>query len=280
MIKLQKREKQYLILMGIALFIFIYLKYIMLPVLDNINKNKGDIDNYKSQLNLLQISGLKNNRLKSQVAKAKKNYNVALLNLPLLEKNPEIVYNLKPIADQNNVTLDSISLSDGILYVPNVNDLTKKNKLPIESSNLYSVNTNLNVSTSDYSNIMDFLSAVENDKRINEIANFSIQYQRQNKITGNSNDTQKQPDVTSSQSIISDTQNDNTNTQNSDNITKELPSDQTNGDQINTSSTQSTIDTEPVSANISINYFYNLTKGQKPKYDFNKGTYGKDDLFK
>lgn len=257
--------------MGIALFIFIYLKYIMFPVFDSINKNKADIDNYNSQLNVLKVSGITNNRLKTQLAETKIKYNEALLNLPLLEKNPEIAYNLKPIADANSVALDNLSLSDGVLYTPSANTQNKKGKLPIDNSNLYSINANLNVTTTDYSNIMDFLSAIENDKRINEVTNFSIQYQRLTKVAGTTSNNQTPADASTTPQAVDTTQ------QNTDSSGQAVAS----TDQTNTTSAQTTtVNVEPVSASISVNYFYNLSSDQKPKYDFNKGTYGKDDLFK
>lgn len=228
----------------------------MLPVINKIGKNKTDIDNYRSQLNLLKITGMKNNGLVSQVNKAKVQYSAALQSLPLLEKNPEIAYNLKPMADENNVVIQSVSLGDGVLYTPTANasnaeqnSSSSKNQKTdantnnaANNANLYSINVNLNVMTTDYANMMDFLSALENDKRINEVTNFTIQYQR---------------DTTTS------TNQTNTNTATTDTTTTDTTTKVKNA----------------VTATISLNYFYNLTNDQKPNYDFNKGTYGKTDLF-
>lgn len=262
---LKKSDKFLLIFLGALVIIFIYSKYFLMPVLDNINKSKTEIDKYNSQINLLKVLNISNDKLKEERAKVRLTYNTDLTELPSLEKNPEIAYNIKPLADSNNISLESVSLSDGILYTTPTNE-NRKNIVPIDSTNLYTAGVNISVTGANYSDMMDFVNSLENDKRINEITSFSIQYQKSPEV------------VTNTQSINTDG-----TTTNTDGTTTNIDGTTTTNDSSNSiSTTQTTTNTDIVNANISINYFYNSNSSSnlKPKYDFNKGNYGKDDLFK
>lgn len=236
---LNSKDKYLLIFLGIVVIIFAYYKYFLTPVMGNITSSKEDIDRYNSDLNQLKIVGIANDKLEEKLAKVKLSYNDAILKLPVLEKNPEIAYNIKPLADANRVNLASVSLSEGTQYTTPVSTSQKSN-VQIDSANLYTASVNLIVSANNYSNMMDFVNALETDKRINEITSISMQYQ-------------KSPNIDTSRQTAS-----------------------TGG----TTKTLTTIDENVINASISINYFYNLNGNEKPKYDFNKGTYGKDDLFR
>lgn len=237
---LKKSDKYLLLFLAVLMIVFVYLKYFLMPILDDINKNNADIDKYNSQINLAKVMEISNNKLRQERDKVKQSYNVALTKLPSLEKNPEIAYNIKPLADSNNISLESVTLSDGVLYTAPTYT-SKKNIVPIDTTNLYTAGVNITVTSANYSDMMDFVNSLETDKRINEITNFSIQYQKSTATVENTQSSST--DGTISQTI-----------------------------------TNAAI----VNANISINYFYNLNSGNnlKPKYDFNKGVYGKDDLFK
>jgi hypothetical protein len=225
MLNINKREKYLIIILITAIIVYVYIQYFLMPILSNISISKQNIEKSNSEISQIKVISYGNEELKKQLAKVKLNYQEALLELPTLEKNPEIAYNIKPMADNANVSIDSVSIGEGTPYIPQTSGNQKSN-IATENSSLYSVAVNLSVSSSNYSNVMGFVNSLEADKRIQEITSFSI---------------------------ISD-KSSNTNTT----INKNISS---------------------VSATININYFYSLNNNEKPKYDFNKGTYGKDDIF-
>lgn len=237
---LNKREKYLVILLGTVIILFVYFKYFLMPVLDNINNSRADIDKYNSQISQLKITEIANSESKRELTKIKLSYKDALLKLPPLEKNPEIAYNIKPFADANNVNLESVSFSDGTLFTPGTGSTQNSNGL-VNNSNLYSTTVNINVSADNYFDMMNFVNALENDKRLNEITVFSIQSQNNNPA-----------DATTQAS------------------TDDNPK----------SKIQLSTNMQIINANIAINYFYNLDNKVKPNYDFNKGSYGKTDVFK
>jgi hypothetical protein len=242
-INMNRREKYLLFFLAIILLIYIYMQYFLMPIINNIDISKQNIERNNSLISQLKVVEFGNKALKDELSRAKINYDNALTALPLLEKNPEIVYNIKPIADKAKVTIQDVSMGDGALYIPQAS--TAKNySLPYRGINIYCVNVNLNVKSDNYSNMMDFVNGLENDKRIDEITDFSMQYQKSN----------------------------STNTSNQTSISSGTDTQTSNANHVN-------VDTSAVNANISINYFYSLDNNIKPKYDFNKGTYGKSDIF-
>ena len=194
-----KREKYLIIILGLALVVFGYSRFFLMPVLDNIKTSQQNVDNYKIQVNELKNMAISNIRLRKNLEAVEVKYTEALKHLPAFEKDPEIAYNVKSMADQSQVKINSIVLSDSILYLegaanqtvvnntnpPENNSTEASNTMAPGGEKIYSVPVSINASGSSYTNVMDFVNLIETDPRIAVVNTLNIVKQQNISLTMN-----------------------------------------------------------------------------------------------
>lgn len=182
---LSTREKVLLGILAGVIVLFIYFKYIFSPVLDNIIAVKSNIKKYKDDISLIELTKKLNEKQRVELAQLREKFLAAAQALPPMERNPDIVYNLKPLMDKNGIILISSTYGEPSEFTKaqgsketqnngnsrNNNNNSNINKPSIEK--LMAVPVNLSVS-GDYINIVNFIFSVEMDKRIAEIEDVNI----------------------------------------------------------------------------------------------------------
>lgn len=238
MVNLSKREKYLVILIAVLAIFYAYYSLFLSPMLNKIKNEKSKVETYILQLNNINSIKNTNKTLNVELKNLREKNDENLKTLPDFEKNPEIAYKLKAMADGNKVTIDNINFSELTIYNPssstsgnnvqqnnnssNDNNSVKTSANNFQNGSLINIPVNLTV-VGSYDGLLNFVSAIEKGDRISII------------------DTIK---LTS----------------------------QFNG--ISSSSTD-------ITADITLDYFYiNSSTTNKLDYDFNKGTYGKDNPFK
>lgn len=182
--ELSTREKILLGILAVVIVLFIYFKYIFSPVLDNIISTKSNIKKYKADISLIESTKILNEKQKVELEQLREQFLSAAMALPPIERNPEIIYNLKPLLDSNGIILNSASFGEPSQFTETQSNMGTQNggNSQSNSSNnaskpvvekLMAVPVNLSIS-GDYINIVNFISAVEKDKRIAEIGDVSI----------------------------------------------------------------------------------------------------------
>jgi len=233
LLNLSKRERYLIILIAILAAFYLYYSLFLSPILNKIKDEKSKVETYTFQLNNINLVKNTNKTLNVELKNLKEKNEENLNTLPDFERNPEIAYKLKSIADNNKITLNNINFSDPAIYNNSANSSNTQQNNNSSSNEVKSSVTNfpkgslLNIPVNlrvvgSYDNLLKFVAAIENGDRISIINTIKLDLQ--------TNDTN------STDIIITD---------------------------------------------ITLDYFYiNSSTTDKPDYDFNKGTYGKDNLFK
>jgi type IV pilus assembly protein PilO len=129
--------------------------------------------------------GISNIKLRANLEVTKVKYEAALKQLPVFEKDPEIAYNVKSMADQSQVKLNSIVFSDSTLNTQKTASQSGTANPASNGENIYRVPVSINASGSSYANIMDLVDLIETDPGIAEINTLNIVKQQDISLTMN-----------------------------------------------------------------------------------------------
>lgn len=237
---LGKREKILLAILGIAVVCYLYFTFLLTPLQKDMDASRANIDKYQVKVN--EIKGAKGRieGQRKQLEELKVKLSEALKVLPEMERNPEIVYNFKKLGDSNNVTIATVGFGEVTESAPQEPQENNQNK--DQKNNPPAENTNKDTTQGQQANNND-----PNKKKIFTVPVTISVFGDYNSIMNFIGSIEKDKRF----SLIS---------------TAGLTKDQTSG---------------KITAAIAMAYFYSeeITKGEL-NYDFNKGQYGKTDLFK
>ncbi|AJA47559.1 hypothetical protein CPAST_c14840 [Clostridium pasteurianum DSM 525 = ATCC 6013] len=188
---LSKREKYLIVIIGILAVIYLYYNFFLSSVIDNIKAEKSAVTAYNTQLQNINEMKASNQKLIRQLDDLKEKNNKNSIALPNFEKNPEIAYRLKSIADANKVNISNVSLSQPTTYSQssnttssssNSNNSQNNNTVNAKPGSLLSIPVNLSVN-GEYDGIIKFISSIEKDERISIINTINLGSQDGNGIT-------------------------------------------------------------------------------------------------
>lgn len=175
--KLNRNEIILVSLCAAMVIIYGYYSLFLSPVLgkmsginDAINKNYDTVSHINTVKNL-------NKTLQGKLTKVQAQYDEASKALPKGERNPEITYGIKKLADTNKVIINSISIGTGVDYKQQTLSNQNKNadiaKSTAINGRLMSLPVTINIS-GNYLDMMNFVAAIEKDKRIAEVGNINF----------------------------------------------------------------------------------------------------------
>ena len=217
-----KKDKIILVSTVVFLVLIGYVKFIFLPNLSSLLKNKEEYSKVYNQYNKINSYKIENEKLKIKLDDISTEYKEKITGLPNTPDMARAICDLKVLGDRSGVEIENLNSiqennkesnelinRDGNLVDKNnnINEEKKTNNLGVVSKSL-----NINVSGS-YLNILSFIKEIESYNRISEVSNVMIS---------------KNNDL--------------------------------------------------LSGNLSVNFYY-LYSEEGEKYDFNTGSYGKEDLF-
>lgn len=181
---LSNKEKILLIILIVLATVFLYYKFLILPIRDEYVSTATNVKNLQKQLSGLKQTEASNAKLAKDLAEMKGKYDEAAKSLPKYERVPDIARSLKPIFDNNKVNFTNITFGQAANYDASKNgtanaaansNASGSSSAPAQAGSankndltLMSVPVNISIS-GDYDNIMACINAIENYERITEI---------------------------------------------------------------------------------------------------------------
>lgn len=202
---LGKREKVLLGILSIILLFYAYYALFLNTAIKKMQELGEDIDKARIEVNKIRNAKEIIKNQKDQIEELKDSLNMAFKAIPEAERNPEIAYNMKKLADENKIYFSTISFAEAEDYDSlkddgkktennqNTNEQNqgnstgKSNGETNSSKKLYIVPAVVSTE-GDYNTTMNFISSIENDSRISLVNSINMVLDSQTgKIKSNTN---------------------------------------------------------------------------------------------
>lgn len=172
-----KRDKILLAVLAVLAVGFLYFKLLVLPGINEISSVNESIESNKQKLEDLQYKKTQNIVIKNNIKKLQVNYDEAKNAITVEPKDSDITSNLYSLAAKNNVKLTTVTYPAGVQYSvdnKNTSGASSNADTKIPSGKLMRMDTSLNISGNNISDILKFVQELENSERVNIIGNLSI----------------------------------------------------------------------------------------------------------
>ncbi|MFA9399051.1 MAG: hypothetical protein ACERKV_12420 [Clostridiaceae bacterium] len=173
MSKLSKNEKILLVILGVAIVIYLYYTFFLTPVLNTISTSKENITSYNTELDSLSAKEVETGKMETQYDELKVQYDGITKRYPKFEKVPQIAYDIKIIADKNNIELTTASFGEKSKVGDDSTTETTNNNSVSTVPELYFVPLTMNISGS-YINAKAFIKDLENETRSSRIVSSTM----------------------------------------------------------------------------------------------------------
>jgi Tfp pilus assembly protein PilO len=194
---LTRRERYLILALAVAALLLLYTKMFLLPILEKIDISNQTVQDYKLQVIELTAMKTVNENMRKSLTELKTKYQDALIQLPEQPRNPEVAYNLKPLADLCSVKLDSVSLGSGEQYsapaqpeaaaesAGQPEEGQESQEAELSSISIFSMPVTIAATAGSYSDVMKFIGLLENDKRFTGIKTISLSGRGESSSAGN-----------------------------------------------------------------------------------------------
>lgn len=182
---LSDKDKIILCVTSIIIITVISFKFILMPSMSNFTYNKEKLSYLEGESSNYRLYEQKNEDMSNKMSELQADYDKALKKLPDEENIRQLLEDIKKLATNNSLGIQSISITK-----EDQEDSFKEESFSESSSNDTSeVNTsNLNLNTNTFTlsltggeaNIRNFIKDVENYERILDVASASMQKSNDN----------------------------------------------------------------------------------------------------
>jgi type IV pilus assembly protein PilO len=198
---LKRSEKILLSVLAFAVVFYVYYTFLLSPVIDKISTSNHNIAGYNQDLNDINLKEAQTVKLKADYETYKTDYEKLVKRFPVFEKDPQIGYDLKILADKSKVTLQSqnYSAANSAESASNTAAANTTNTNTVKKDEKYKLNfvaINMNIG-GNYDNIKSFINSLENEERSTVITSVNIA----------KSDTEITASIVANFYFISDTQN-------------------------------------------------------------------------
>lgn len=180
---LGKREKILLGVLSIVLLFYAYYSLFLNPAVIKMKELSESIDKARIEANKIRNAKVIIKNQKDQIEELKDSLNMAFKAIPEAEKNPEIAYSMKKLADENRIYFSTITFAGIQDYSSTKDDgkeaensqnaneqnqgntTTESNSKTTSSEKLYIVPAAI-TTEGDYNTTMNYIASIENDSRI------------------------------------------------------------------------------------------------------------------
>lgn len=176
---LKRSEKILLSVLAFAVVFYVYYTFLLSPVIDKISASNKNIASYNQDLNNIDIKEAQIVKLKADYETYKSDYDKLVKRFPVFEKDPQIGYDLKILADKNSVIIqnENYSAANSAESASNTaaatNTADTKTVKKDEKYKLNFVAINMNIGGS-YDKIKSFINSLENEERSTNISSVNI----------------------------------------------------------------------------------------------------------
>lgn len=178
-------KKDKIILISTVLFLILvgYFKFIFLPNVSVLLKNKEEYSKVYKQYNKINSYKIENEQLKIKLDDISKEYKGKMTGLPNAPDMARAIRDLKVLGDRSGVEIENLNSiqennkESNELINKDGNLVDEKNKVNEEKkiNNLGVTNKSLNINVSgSYLNILSFIKEIESYNRISEVSNVMI----------------------------------------------------------------------------------------------------------
>lgn len=188
---LSKKDKILLFcVLGLVLGYF-YIQFFLMGIIDKISNTGSDILSNQSKLNKIEKLQVDNKIKQVKLNDIQMQYNNKINSLPISARVPDIMNELKSLADSNQVSINNVTFQDG-QEAAKVSEISNffgkddsKNKAYLD--NLMVVPSNVSLS-GDYGKIINFINQIESNARIAKVSNINLSLNREaQKVQANIN---------------------------------------------------------------------------------------------
>lgn len=181
---LSDKDKIILCVTSIIIITVISFKFILMPSMSNFTYNKEKLSYLKGESSNYRLYEQKNKEMSNNMSQLQTDYNKALKKLPDKENIRQLLEDIKKLATNNSLAIQSISITK-----ENEEDFQEESFSESSSNDTLEVNTsNLNLNTNTFTlsltggeaNIRNFIKDVENYERILDVASASMQKSNDN----------------------------------------------------------------------------------------------------
>lgn len=181
---LSDKDKIILCITSIIIIIVISFKFIIMPSISSFTYNKEKLSYLEGESSNYRLYEQKNKEMSNNMSQLQTDYNKALKKLPDKENIRQLLEDIKKLATNNSLAIQSISITK-----ENEEDFQEESFSESSSNDTLEVNTsNLNLNTNTFTlsltggeaNIRNFIKDVENYERILDVASASMQKSNDN----------------------------------------------------------------------------------------------------
>jgi Tfp pilus assembly protein PilO len=183
--KLSNTEKILVIVVSILMIGLIYYRFFLKSISAKTQTVKQEITMSNDKINAIKNAEAQNKKMVIQLKDIKVKFEESTELLPQSERNPEIPYAIKKIADLNSIIINEIALGNGAEYIIPGKAKAGQASSTVLNAKLMACPVTLKIS-SDYRSLINFMAALEKDKRIAEIDSTNITKQ-DSKVNGSIN---------------------------------------------------------------------------------------------
>lgn len=173
MSKLSKREKILINIAAIVVLGYLYYSLVLSSVIVDVKNSFLKTRGYKQSIKNENDKNEVIAKLKVDKEAIKSDYLNAIVALPSIEKNPEIVNRVKKLALKNGIEISAVTISVPEAIIAE-GQKTVENSSAGGTGNLMKIAVQINLRMSDYAKAKAFLTDLENEKRFAEITSINV----------------------------------------------------------------------------------------------------------
>lgn len=181
---LSRNEKILIGLLSIVVIVFVYYSFVLKPIYNKIDVENQTINGYNAEIITFNSLAIKNKKDQSDLNILKVKVSTMVLQLPKVEKNPQLAFDIKNSADNYGLTIKDVTFTTPSQYTlaPTTASSTTTSGTSTSTTNqatdAATAKTNLLLFakmqvvpvkitiTGNYNKIMDFIQEIETGTRI------------------------------------------------------------------------------------------------------------------
>lgn len=171
--ELTKKEKIMVGLAGGCLIMYLYLSFVINPIMKSIDPLKKEVTDLKHKVSDLDNINIKIEELKESYKNKKKNYEKASSVLPKSDRYPQLIKEINENITKSSLQLVSITNTEGVSSTNEKQKGESQNETSSLADGLRSNGVSINVE-GDYNGILNFIDNIERGSRIAVVSSIAI----------------------------------------------------------------------------------------------------------
>lgn len=172
--RLSKRDQILLLIIILAIIFYGYYQFYLTPALNKVQITRTEISNLKQQLNNIKQDELINKQLMKQIEDLQTRVKENEAALPYSPREPELITRIEDFCHGSNVTFINLSFNESSEYKLTDDKAKAKDSVTATPGGKLMIIPVTFSFKGDFLSIMNFISSLEGDKRLNSIDSLSL----------------------------------------------------------------------------------------------------------